>query len=251
VSVGVLGRSGRSPIDRRDIGLRSIVSASAGSPPFIRDWSPSARLPWLCNDAIGCCTIAGIGHLLQIQAMQRAEIVSFTDQEIVTAYSQSAGYLPGHPETDSGGLMISALKLARDEGIGAYRVGAFARVNPHDRLEMQTAINFFGGVYVGAELPSRITEQITRWEVPERQTIADDPGSLGGHAYVLSGYDRSGYHARPWREDVYQTVTHVERYVDEAWVVIDDQWVTGESPAPVGLDLEALNELLMRIGEVA
>ena len=63
--------------------------------------------------------------------------------------------------------------------------------------QIATAIWLFGGAYIGVELPIRAQNQDV-WDVPANPGPDDEPGSWGGHAIYLVGYDRrdSGLGAR-------------------------------------------------------
>ena len=54
--------------------------------------------------------------------------------------------------------------------------------------DVATAIWLFGGAYIGVELPiSAQTQDV--WDVPANLTPDDEPGSWGGHAVYLVGYE--------------------------------------------------------------
>lgn len=218
------------------------------APPLCRDWMKRSRYSFLVNDRLGCCTIAGIAHLMQNSAMVHDEAVAFSDDDIVEAYSAVSGYRESDPSSDRGAQMIDALNHARKVGIGGRKIGAFARVDVGDMLEVQAAINLFGGIYVGASLPKRIKSQ-TVWTLQRNfESDVDTPGSMGGHAFISTGYDRNFLHVLPWDVPIYATVEWVKLYVDEAWAIIDERWVSGDRPAPNGFDLEKLRSNLAAIG---
>lgn len=255
--IGSLGRGGRSPNDPRDIRLATILERDSRgvptyeAPPLSRDWAEARQYSWLMNDRLGCCTITGIAHLMQNFALANDEPITFTDADIVEAYSRATGYRPGDPSTDRGGLMISALKVAKNFGIGGRKIGAFARVDYSDPLEVQAAINLLGGVYVGARLPRRIIEQDIILKIPEQRDERDErdaPGSLGGHAFAVLGYDRIYYKTLLWRDPQLAELSWFNLYVDEAWAILDERWVTGERRAPNGLSMTRLHKSLQEIG---
>lgn len=249
--LGSLGRSTRSPSDKRDLRLASIINTEGSprydAPPFARDWSLARKYDWLLNDRLGCCTITGIAHLMQNFALMNGETLSFSDADIIEAYSASTGYIPGRPETDRGGQMINALTRAKNVGIGGRKIGAFVRVDYLDPIEVQAAINHLGGLYVGARLPRRIGEQ-SILKLPYPMTDRDAPGSLGGHAFAVLGYDRIYYKTLLWRDPQLAEMPWFGLYVDEAWAIIDERWVSGERPAPNGFDMNRLRANLEAIG---
>ena len=54
--------------------------------------------------------------------------------------------------------------------------------------DIATAIWLFGGAYIGVELPVTAQKQDV-WDVPANPGPNDEPGSWGGHAVYLVGYD--------------------------------------------------------------
>lgn len=247
--IGCLGRV-PSRNDLRTLRLARYLSArDYPAPPPARDWTGSIRYPYLLNDRLGCCTITALAHLAQAHAAAHGEALHFVDADIETAYRAVSGY-DGTPATDRGAQMIDALVYARRVGIGGWKIGAFVRVNAHDPTELRAAINLFGGVYVGADLPRRIMDQGAEWHLPPaiERTTNDAPNSLGGHAFALLGYDRLALRALPWITPTTIGNTWWSLYGAEAWAFLDGRWVTGERPAPNGFDIEQLRQDLEDIG---
>lgn len=58
----------------------------------------------------------------------------------------------------------------------------------HMLPDIATAIWLFGGAYIGVELPITAQNQEI-WDVPQHPGPKDEPGSWGGHAIYLVGYD--------------------------------------------------------------
>ena len=58
----------------------------------------------------------------------------------------------------------------------------------HPISQIATAIWLFGGAYIGVELPLAAQSQDV-WNVPANPGPDDEPGSWGGHAIYLVGYD--------------------------------------------------------------
>lgn len=250
--IGALGRI-PSRQDPRTLRLSRYLGADARNypaPPPARDWTGSTRYSWYLNDRLGCCTITALAHLAELHAARNGESCSITDADIEEAYRAISGY-DGTPATDRGAQMLDALVYARHIGIGDWRIGAFVRVDLDDVIELRAAVNLFGGVYLGADLPQRIREQGAEWELPPipARTNDDEPSSLGGHAFVITGYDRTHLRALPWITPTTIGNAWASLYGAEAWAVIAESWVSGERPAPNGLDVDRLRADLAAIGE--
>lgn len=249
--IGALGRV-PSREDGRTLRLSRYIATGArpfAAPPPARDWTGSQRYSYYLNDRLGCCTITGLAHLAQAHAAQHGEPIEIVDADIEEAYRAVGGY-DGTPATDRGAQMIDALVYAKHIGIGPWKIGAFVRVDLDDPIEVRAAINLFGGLYLGADLPRRITTQGTAWElVPFNARTRDDaPRSLGGHAFTVTGYDRRHLRALPWIIPTTVSNAWLSLYGEEAWAVISESWVSGERPAPHGFDVERLRDDLAGIG---
>ncbi len=248
----MLGCLGRVPSrnDLRTLRLsRYLSTRDYPAPPPARNWTGTFRYPYLLNDRLGCCTITGLAHLAQAHAAAHGEVIEITDADVLKAYRAISGY-DGTPATDRGAQMIDALVYARNVGLGGWKLGAFVRIDPHDHIELRAAINLFGGIYVGADLPRRITDQAAAWElppIPERSEL-DAPNSLGGHAFAVLGYDRLQLRALPWVTPTTVGNAWWDLYGAECWAFLDRRWVTGERPAPNGFDIAQLHQDLEDIG---
>lgn len=252
--IGALGRV-RSRDDRRTLRLaRYLPSRRDGrdypAPAPDRNWaSPSDRWLWRLNDRLGCCTITALAHLADLHAYRHREPLTITDRDVEEGYRAISGY-DGTPATDRGAQMLSALIYARTIGIGPWKLGAFVRVDLDDAIEVRAAVSLFGGLYVGADLPRRITEQGARWELTpfHERTEVDEPRSLGGHAFAITGYDRTHLDALPWVTPTTISNPWVSLYADEAYALVAESWVSGERPAPNGFDIVQLRRDLEAIG---
>ena len=219
--------------------------------PSARDWSHPAVAPsWrmFMNDQIGCCTCASIGHLWTAQAANSGKPFAIDDSDILGTYEAAGGYDPERPETDRGAQMLDVLVRLRDVGMAAQKVGAFASVSPTNRAHVEAAINLFGGVYVGLELPRSAMDQ-TVWDVapPGKYDASYDRNSWGGHAVAMLGYDRTHVTFVTWGQIKIATVEWFLTYCDEAWCLVDDLWVTETSLAPSGFNIEMLRSDLALI----
>lgn len=241
--IGKLGRV-QSREDARTLRLSSYLAERAyQAPPFARDWTKPVT--YRLNDRLGCCTISALAHGVDIAAQHHGDPITITDADVERLYRKVSGY-DGTPSTDRGAQMIDALIAAKKEGW----IDGFVRVNLDDIIEVIAAINLFEFVYVGARLPRRILSQGTTWTLPPlaERTADDRPDSLGGHAWIWTGFDRTWLKGLPWITEVYQSYAHASLYVDEGWATIPRGWVRGDRPAPNGFDLAKLVDDLRAIG---
>lgn len=236
--------------DPRSFKLSTYLDVRAyRAPPPARDWvDHSHRFDVLANDTIGDCAFAAQAHMHQCFAAQHDKTCYISTSEVLAAYSEVTGYTPLDPSTDRGTVLIDALNHWRKVGIGGHKIGAYFKVELGNQLEIEAAMNLGCGVYVGAMLP-RAAQKQTVWDIaaPENYDASYIPGSWGGHAMACPAYSRSGLVLVTWGKLKTATWEWLYTYADEIYAVLSDDWVSGNMPAPNGLDLEALRNDLAKL----
>ena len=110
------------------------------------------------------------------------------------------------------------LKTWMSSGLWANKIVGYAPVNVHSLDSLKQAIAYFGGVYVGIQVPSNAQDQFRAglpWTlVPgwQHQQIE------GGHAVPLLGYDDQYLYAITWGAVQPMAWDWWSTYSDEAWV---------------------------------
>jgi hypothetical protein len=240
MQIGKLGRSQKSANDRRTLWFSRYASGPAyTAPPPIDDWTGKlAAYTALGNDRVGCCTRTCYGHVIQQRCAQLNIPCELTADDVLKAYKDGTGWdgVPGSL-SDRGDSILNALNQVRNYGLGKYKMRAFGRVNHNDTVEMRAALHAFGALIIGASLPRSIQGD-TSWDVgpPGSRTSADAPGSLGGHAFIITAHQRGKWMAMPWTSPVSMTYAWDDLYIEEAWFVLDDLWSTLTRNAPNGFD---------------
>lgn len=243
---GKLGRPVTSP---RDLRTRWFARYAAGdttpgytAPPPLDDWTgPTSDYTFLGNDRVGCCTRTCYGHVVQQRCALLGVKCELTADDVLQAYKDGTGWdgVPGSL-SDHGDSILNALTQLRKDGFGGkYKLRGFGRVNHNDTEEMRAALHLFGSIIIGASLPEAIVRQGTNWDLsPVGQRQPDEkPGSLGGHAFILTAHQRGRWGAMPWIHKTNITYAWDDLYIDEAWFAVDDLWVTQNRSAPNGFDL--------------
>lgn len=183
------------------------------------------------NDDHGVCTIAGLAHAEQAWSTFGGEPRRPTDQEILNAYGAING------GRDEGAAMLDALKLARNEGIGGHKIDAFVAIDPQDHDQVRTAHYLFGNLYVGAMLPRSAQFQPV-WDISDGN--GSEPGSWGGHAFNIYDTGIKTLAGPTWGEMQKLTWAWWDRYVDEAYVILDRGYIGGDKRSPQGFSFERL-----------
>ena len=249
----------------------------------IEDWE------MMLNDRLGCCTISAIGHAVQTwTANALGRELTVPDSTILEYYEKWDGYNPADPATDQGGVELDVLNDWRQGKFDGHSLDAYVSIALGDSSELEnpemgrssvlpvpqiaTAIWLFGGAYIGVELPIRAQTQDV-WDVPDYPGPDDKPGSWGGHAVYLVGYDfelpivdfrlsvekpnvdpqlsvGSGESAIDRRQSTMTCITWgkpkqmpfawFEKYCSEAYALVSKDWLRSNGVAPNGFDLATL-----------
>jgi hypothetical protein len=234
-------RLGKLPArrDARTLSLARYVDRSAlPAPPARLDLAGAVgEWPMYGNDRLGDCTTAAAGHMIEAwTAAAAGNAVEVSERAVIEAFDAVKVVDPASGE--EGAVELDVLGLWRSAGIGGHRIGAFALVTLADHELVRTAAALFGGVYIGLQLPlSARSQQVWDWTGSLDGPAA--PGSWGGHAVDVVGYDDVGLTVVTWGALQQLTWEFWDFYCDEAYAILSvDFLANGKSPQ--GLDLAAL-----------
>jgi hypothetical protein len=234
------GRLGRQPTkhDVRTVRATAILDAAGGilpAAPLARDWSRrydragnpagSVSLGTFNNMQHGDCTCASFGHLDQVVSAATGYGGTVDTTMVLEAYDAISPWDRSKPEeNDNGAYNLDALKWFKDQGL----IPAFAKL--YNRAHVETCINLFHAVYVGAELPLAAQKQQI-WDVAPGGSVdpAYRPRSWGGHAMMCVGYDQKGVWFATWGRRQFATWAWFHTYVDETYVAIHRHLVADRS----------------------
>lgn len=239
---------GRLPT-RHDPRTLKLASYTAPLPaiPDMKNWGVvSGDWGMMRNDELGDCTIAAAGHMVLLDTAARGTPVRIEDCEIVRAYAAVSGYTPGDPSTDNGAVELNVLNYWRQLGIGGHKILGYAAVPLNNRLALRQAIYLFGAVYAGVELPRTAQDQDV-WNVDPDGGEDSAPGSWGGHAVPLVGYDTHALACITWGEPKWLTDDWWAKYGSEAYVVISEDWAPPGGVAPNSFNMDQLKADLAAI----
>jgi hypothetical protein len=232
--------------DLRTLRLANYLDASRLPPlPLEVRWFDKCdqNFGMMGNSEIGDCTCAAIAHAIQVMTANESKEVSLTTDNVIRMYERFTGYDPSKPETDQGGIELDILKRWQSEGTdgnGAHKIDAFVALEPRNDHHLQGSVAWFGFAYIGLALPLTAQNQKVWSVVPN--TPDGVPGSWGGHAVVVVGYDEHFYYVISWGEVIKMTKAFAHKYVDEASACLSPDWY-GDDPtkaAPSGFNLAQL-----------
>jgi hypothetical protein len=233
-------RGGRLPErpEQPKLRLGPLLHPRLPDPPASADWlSPVPEAAWgmLGNDQYGDCTCAGVGHMrIGDVFVNQGATLTVTTAQALAFYSAITGFRPDDPSTDQGAVCQDVLDYWRKNGFLGEKIVAFARVNVKSAKEVRQAIQIFGQLYTGFQVPDSAMEQFNAgqpWDVVEGASIE------GGHCVTVGAYDKDGLTAVTWGKTQRLTWDFWDAYFEEAWVVVGPDDINPSS----GLDARGLN----------
>lgn len=217
------------------------------------------------NDAWGDCVKAGqVNQSLRLERIERRVTLSVSPADVVEEYKMECqrefGVRPVLAgDAHDGGLIMlennrNWRKVGWDVKLGpkakkktTLKIAAFAYLSPKDHGMLRRGAYFMRGVQLGLSLPQTAAVQWSQgrpWDVPGGNDPQSQPGSWGGHCVYLIAYDKDGIEVWTWGKRQYVTNAFMDRYADEAWVVVDE-W----DGAPTKyLNVDAMKQHLVDVG---
>ena len=244
-------KGGRLPNDptKRRITLYTVPEATYTPPPTLDYYSVVPKSSWGMdgNDNWGDCTLAEIDHAEKSNQVVagNTEVVS-TTKEVLAAYSAVTGFDPNDPSTDQGAVMQDVRNYWRKNGVTLggkpRKILLFAELNnPTKNINLvKLAVEQFGEVGLGINFPDSAMDQFDQgepWDVVAGATIE------GGHAIALVGFDEEYFYIVTWGEVHKMTLAFFTKYVDEAWIQINEDFVNAKSGST------ALGQTLYQLGQ--
>ena len=174
----------------------------------------------LGNDRYGDCVWAGAGHEHELwtrESKTHAD-ATFTDANVLAAYSAVTGFTPTDPSTDRGTDMRAAANYRRTHGIvdtagHTHKIGAYVALGIGNLTHLDYAIYLFSAAGIGIQFPVSAMDQF-------RQGVPWDyvPGSKieGGHYIVGTRKRPDGlYDVITWGKVQPATPRFLTHYMDE------------------------------------
>jgi hypothetical protein len=198
-------------------------------------------LPMYLNNELGTCVPAAAGHMIQQWSYYAGHSAQPSDADILTAYEAVGGYVPGSQITDNGCDMLDFLKYWQATGVGGHKIISYMAVDWTNAGEVQAAIEIFGNLFTGFLLPTAVQGR-DDWTVVRGgvYTEAGMPGGWGGHCVPLMARSPMTDTCVTWATRLKMSHNFALDYMDEAFVVLSQDWIEFNGLSPSSLDLAAL-----------
>src|SRR5690348_4996959 len=156
-------RLGKLPAQpaRPHLKLSAVLRDRLAAPPASADWqADSIQWPMYANDAVGDCTCAGVGHMVNQLTFYGSGTEQIpTEKSVLGMYSAITGYTPSDPNSDTGAYCQDVLAYWRKTGLERHKIVAYASLDVSNLTEIKQAISLFGTVYVGLNFPDTAMTQ--------------------------------------------------------------------------------------------
>lgn len=226
------------------------------SPPNAKDYTkPVSNWGMMLNDNIGDCTCAAVGHIQLGLSSNASSPFRPTDMQVQQAYidvtgEEGAAYNPKTGNNDNGCVVTDVLEYWRTVGVGGRKIDAWAAIELKNHTAIKEAINIFGHVYLGVELPLSAQNQVGKtWTVTSTRG-SGKPGSWGGHAIPVFEYGPGQLAAVTWGALQLMTWAWLDEYCSEIYAVIDEEWIKSTGKSVSGYNLTTLKNDLSALGQV-
>ena len=229
-------------LDPRTFKLSKYLKPPLPLPPSEVSWITKVPqpMPMYLNDGLGDCVIAAEAHMINQWTRYAAKEVFPTGQDVLKVYERVAGYVPGDPSTDNGTDPLSALQDWRKNGLAGRKIIAYMSVDKSNLTEIFQAIMLFGSLFTGLQLPISAQGQ-NAWTVPSGGAFGDgSPGSWGGHMVPIFAASPKTFTCETWGQPLKMSRNFFWNYVDEAWVVLSQDWLNATGNAPSGFNMAQL-----------
>lgn len=250
-------RLGKAPAAPYQFAPLAAPTAGADSLPVVpskHDWARSiAKFSDLGNLQWGDCVASTIGNIVRTWNTVAGHAFTPTANQALQYYSQISGFRRT-VATDNGAFMIDGIARWKSVGFAGHTIWGYSRLNPLDLGQLARSIYLFGPINAGFMLPSFAAafvgprpDQI--WDVLSIENEVTVPGSWGGHALMITGYDlvSNVFTAITWGKRQFITFGFIQRYCDEVYAMVSRDWLTGNGKSPSKLGFPALRATLSAI----
>jgi hypothetical protein len=249
------------------------LPAPVGGPPVVRlsdhllagpdalpaipakcDWARKiAQFSPLGNDKWGSCVASAIGNIVRTWTTVAGRPFAPTPNQALQYYSAISGFRRTLA-TDKGAYMIDGLNRWKNVGFAGHKIWGFARLDGTDPYELARAIYLFGPIDAGFLLPDYVAGFIgpgpeMMWDLMPLDNEASAPGSWGGHALMITGYDLTTqvFNAITWGRRQFIRFPFIARYCDEVYAALSRDWIAANGQSASHVNFMSLRQALSSI----
>lgn len=231
------------------LGKHFNAAKDSSPPPAKVDWYTKAKASLdrvYLNDQYGDCVIAGKYHQVGVwsandntQGEQSAVVGS--DQEVLSMYHTICG------AGDNGCIITDVLDYFKNRGLPfngtVHKIDGYVSLDWTNKLLVQVAIEVFGSLTIGINLPNDWTCTDCTWDVTNARIV-------GGHDVCCVGYDEKGVQIATWGGIV--TITWAAflktTWIEECYAELSPDWYGQDKMAANGINYDTLLADLKQIG---
>jgi hypothetical protein len=228
------------------------LTAGAFSVPPAMDWSSQLNGSFLSynNFKLLTCVPAAAAYLITVWTAHTRNVPMIPSlQSVMKAYQEVSHYDPAISDSDKGCNLYDFLAHWRDKGLGADKIEKFTSLQKQNVSLLKLVISWFGGGIIGLQMPSSAKNKLIWGESPAGSGESDIPGSWGGHAVAVVGYDSKYLIAISSGLVIRMTYAFYEKYNDESFIVLSSaDWLKdGMTPTDPQLTLAQLKQKIKDI----
>jgi hypothetical protein len=210
-------------LDYRTLHFKSYLTPALAPPPpsvnvldrvykELNTNNASNLYPMDGNDTLGDCTIAAVAHAVTTYTGLLGSKSIMPTADVVKLYK----HLTGGPDTGLNELDV--LNYWRKHKVSSDGMLAYVKIDPKNHTNVQSAIELFGGVYLGFQVQENCQQEFearTPWT----------PGTLtqDGHAVFAVAYDQNGVTVLTWGNTQQATWAWWDECVDEAYAILPQE----------------------------
>lgn len=225
--------------DPRTLRVESFLIHDELEPPEAARWATDVT-QWNVqgNDQYGNCVIVTAAHAIQSwRAAATRRLEPLTNDEVINL-SRTMGALDGY-------MILDRLKWWRNKTMWANRLWAYLEFSAADLRRHKLSIFAAGLSDIGLAMPAG-------WQTQEVWGTGTGrnwrPGSWGYHSVPVIGYDPQYFYLVTWGKLQRMTHAALAEYCDEAWLLINPEWLANAGEAPNNLDLAAIHAATIAAG---
>lgn len=198
------------------------------------------------NDLYGDCTCADVSHQLMLWTANVGTILIPTAAQTLALYSAATGFDPTKPSTDQGAEIAAICDYVEKNGHLGHKLTAYAPIDPTNISHVMWAIQMFGTVKIGVDLPDSAETQFDNNEIWD---VVPGATSVGGHDVCLCRYHTVNgellFDCVTWGKTQTLTLNFFKAYCNEVIAPLSPDWISASGQAPSCFNVNFLQQELM------